>query len=422
MLNHLVQAIGFLLAGVCFLVALPLIVETAIVNPRPLLYFLAFLLPFRNISDFTVIDVRLWLALYLGARSILIQPTTRFFTWRIAVGLMVFVLVAEGSILIHSDLIPAIDVRGAQFGMLYLLGEIAFALSAARLLTSEEQVRQALVWNASGNVLIAIHALYQVYVGGLYQRVGSTFINANMLAAYMGLSTSILLQVHRSLQGRLRTATLVASGLCFTVTFLALSRAGISALLISILLLWATRDGVLRVGKMMLSVGVALLVAFAVVSYVRSVRVSVGSSESRTEVNLTAVSQAAEDYTRLEAAQYSLRLWSEYPWFGVGLGTFVAFNYKTNGIYVTTHNTFLQILVGTGIVGSLCVLFVGWGFWATLRPRAKLLFLPTLTCYLAGAFFGDHVEAIELIVVLILAYLFSFYHDRAYSAGFESNK
>jgi O-antigen ligase len=418
-LLYVAEFVGCLLVIIC----IPVIAESVIINPRRLLYLLAVLIPIPSIALLTVYDIRLWCAIYLAIRAAFVRGTGPMFNWRITTGVVLFFLIAEGGVLLYSGRIPPEDVAQAQVAILYTFGTVAFAFAATRLLTNEQEVLRALLCSGVVTAGIALHAMYLAYVsyaGGENQRVGSVFLNANSLGSYLGITVIALFQIGRLQTGKSRVTCFTIAALCLPAILITWSRSSIAAVLMGLLVVWALRDGRLRMGKAVLALGIALIVALAVGSYVRSLRVSLGASDATAaQSSRVELAQTAEDYTRLEAAQYSLELWSQHVLFGVGLGTLAAFNYQANGIYVTTHNTILEILVGSGIVGFLCILFVLREFWVKLERRSKLLMAPLLVCFAANSLFGEYVQAFEFNALLFLAYLYCYRHERVTTGGFS---
>ena len=119
----------------------------------------------------------------------------------------------------------------------------------------------------------------------------------------------------------------------------------------------------------------------------------------------TQFGQAVSDLGRLEAGLYALRLIKESPGLGVGFATFTARNYNENGIYLATHDTYLQLLTGTGIVGALLVGLLFYQLLRRISGRLRLFLLPTGLCFLVNAGFGDYMHAIDIFVVMAIAYV-----------------
>ena len=84
-------------------------------------------------------------------------------------------------------------------------------------------------------------------------------------------------------------------------------------------------------------------------------------------------------------------------------------NYNANGFYVTTHNTWLELLAGTGAVGAILLGTLVWSLARGLRKPGRLLYLPVTGCFLVSSLFGDYLQSIDVIVILAVMYVFSWY-------------
>jgi len=136
-----------------------------------------------------------------------------------------------------------------------------------------------------------------------------------------------------------------------------------------------------------------------------SVRHSITYSDDPMNVRNAERIQNVEDGTRLEAAQFSLDQWLTNPILGVGLNTIAARNYIQNGLYVTSHDTYLEILAGTGMCGALLLVFVSVYCIRTLPAPRRRLLLPALAQLALCSFFGDYLQSIELIVLFSILFV-----------------
>ena len=116
-------------------------------------------------------------------------------------------------------------------------------------------------------------------------------------------------------------------------------------------------------------------------------------------------SQAVEDLSRLEAFRYSVKLTTEHPLAGIGFGTFAARNYDANGFYVVTHNTVMEVLVGTGIAGGILLLCLIVSLIRPLDIQGRRYLFPTGVASGICSLFGDYLQSIEVFVVLAVLYV-----------------
>jgi O-antigen ligase len=142
-------------------------------------------------------------------------------------------------------------------------------------------------------------------------------------------------------------------------------------------------------------------------SYLASVR---NTHPDAGETRIAAMSQELEDLTRLEALQFSVQQFLEEPVFGVGFSTIAERNYAANGLFVTSHNTYAQVLAGTGLVGGALIVLAIVGVFRRIPPSMTKYLIPLSAEVGFCAFFGDFLQSIELfvIVAVLLAVLRQF--------------
>jgi O-antigen ligase len=394
--------------------------------PRRLICLIALLLPFPNIVNVLFLDVRAWGAIVLGIWALAKPPAPGVRkNCRVLTLLLVFFAIAELEILLHSSAVPANVLSEAQVDFKYPAAVMAFWFAASRFLTTAEDVQTAVRWAAAGGFGTALYALYQLWQTGwvLSDRVGAAFINPNALAAFIGVSALLLLQFSRFQTGRAKKLCLAVFLLLCVILLITFSRAGQAAMVVGLAASWATKTGTVSWRKVTLALIVAGTLAVTLGLYVKDLRVRWGSGGgSAAEASASEVSQALEDWTRFQAGAYSLELWLDHPIMGVGLSIFPALNYAANGVYVGTHDTFLQILVGTGLVGLCCIVLVLCELWQRLPVGGRALLLPLALCYLTNTFFGDYVHHLEVNVLMGIAYVFASVQGKnAATVGAPSN-
>ena len=115
----------------------------------------------------------------------------------------------------------------------------------------------------------------------------------------------------------------------------------------------------------------AVTVVILTTGQLMSVRFRVTYSDDPNTLDSATVNQGVEDLSRLEAALYAIDLIEQHPVFGSGIGTFAATNYKNTGNYVANHDTYLEILTGTGVVGFSLLAGILWALAAALTPPQR---------------------------------------------------
>ncbi len=90
---------------------------------------------------------------------------------------------------------------------------------------------------------------------------------------------------------------------------------------------------------------------------------------------------------------------------GAGIGTFAARNYDKNGIYLVTHNTYMEVLAETGLLGAALLAFGICWLWRGLLRASRICLVPTVTCWCFNAAFIDYLYLIHISVALAVAYV-----------------
>ena len=80
---------------------------------------------------------------------------------------------------------------------------------------------------------------------------------------------------------------------------------------------------------------------------------------------------------------------------------------------MTTHNTWLELLAGTGAVGTILLGTLVWSLALGLRKAGRILYLPVAGCFLVSSLFGDYLQSIDVIVILAVMYVFSWHQTGA---------
>jgi O-antigen ligase len=363
-------------------------------------------------------DPRVGWAFFLGLRALLpIDGKELAVNSKVVLAGITFFLIAATVLRFNMASIPAEDASSAWTFLIYFLAGSVFIFAASRLIGSQRDVLRTLLCLGLSAAAVAVYAIWQgaqFYANDQYGRIGSTLINPNFLASYMSVCVMTLLSTRRLVDNqRWRIFVWSVSAAATLAVILSFSRAGMIAFLIGLVLLWATASGKFSVKKAILVAIVIVVASLSAYTGLRAYRIQRAADQMKPgQESLTEISQSMEDLTRYEAATFSLRELADHPLIGIGFGTLAAVNYQQNGFYVTTHNTPLQLLVGTGIVGMLLVAYIGKQLWRKLDKSGRALFLPVAGCFAINSLFADFLAAIEMLVPLALAYMFCRYCSR----------
>lgn len=390
---------------------LAIIVVLTCVSPLLSLYLFVLVSPLGMFNDLLGWDPRVRWAVVLFARGIWETWSTGMsYSPRIAGRIFIlFAIFAAGGLWISaSDLLPD-QLASAHSFLLYLCAGTAALFAIWQLIRTRQQLER-LVYSFSVAVVLAasiggMQAVVAYRAADPSGRIAGPLGNPNYFATYLAVAaTSVALLTRSGLIHRRYGIFVCVSGAITCV--LTLSRVGIVATLVGIslalVLQWDRRVlswRVLGIVSAVMLVGAGLLT-----TYVLQIRQGITYSEDSPSQSFEAV-QAAEDLSRFEALRYSLQLTAEHPIAGVGFGTFQDRNYLNNGLYVTTHNTIMEVLVGTGVAGAiLLVLFIA----AVIRPLslpARRFLCPAAAAFGLCALFGDYLQSPELFVAFAVLYL-----------------
>lgn len=190
----------------------------------------------------------------------------------------------------------------------------------------------------------------------------------------------ILMLINSNLRGRL----IIVSLLSLTI-FLSGSRS--TSLILVVLFLFHIL-AVLRINgfiRVMLLPAIVILSSLYVISNSRFSDLDKGDDKSL--------------ILRLAVAERALDLWQDRPVFGIGFGQFRPNSIEEQGIKLNTHNTYLQFLVESGLVGLLGL--IGFIFYSL---RSTQYFKELLAIY-ANLFVIDVLSswAILIPILFILA-------------------
>lgn len=243
---------------------------------------------------------------------------------------------------------------GSLGGVAYYLGERAFGLSTPGIALS----------NLGGRQLL---------------RAYSTFSHPNSLAGFLGagiiLSSFFLFKARRT-SNLILLATIL---LGFVLTFSLAPAAALIAVLITFFFLRKSSQKIFKLAK-------GLLFALAVVSIALPLIASKGRELSK---------KWGESYSgRADLAIASGRMFSEKPFFGIGLNNFtISLPTKSVGQPFSwwlqpVHNIFLLSFSETGIAGFLILFFVFYAALKKTSPKNRAVTAVLLFILLTGFF--DH--------------------------------
>lgn len=191
----------------------------------------------------------------------------------------------------------------------------------------------------SGNVALTVHGF----------RMGDVPFNAIAYTLTLGCTVSLYC-AYGALSSFSRVVFYFAAGVCVFGALMTGTRGAFALMILDVaFVLWIIKNG---------KMSTRVFGVFGVV-----VLVSVGASLISPEVysRLFSVVGRLEDGQltgRLDIWSNAIKLFSQHPFLGYGIGSFAETNYQYFGLNKAAHNVFLQLLVETGVVGGL--------LWCTL--------------------------------------------------------
>lgn len=379
-------------------------------NPVASVMLFVLLAPFGVINKFTGIDPRTYWALALAVRAGFDQfahrnrvPFSAQLTWIVFAALTAAVIWTRGSDLDAETLVNVQSV----FQYFVSASFAAFAvIQLCHTANDQRRLAKAFAVSVLWVGVVSIVQAISIWRAGSVERVIGPQGNPNYLAAFLGTSATVLLLLQaRGLIERRTSYPVIA--VAWTGCVITVSRTGLLAATLGLLLHWACTSSNRHRIRRSIAVGVTTLIVLMTLAFYGSqlrARFVGGSGNSQQE-KAAQLGQAVSDLGRLEAGLYALKLIQENPVLGSGFATFTARNYNENGVYLTTHDTYLQLLTGTGIAGALLVGLLFYQLLRVIPPSLRLLLLPTTGCLLVNAGFGDYMHAIDIFVVVAIAYL-----------------
>jgi hypothetical protein len=388
-----------------------------VIRPRLALMCFVFCVPCPGLPDVLGFDPRLYWAFFLGVCALYARltsgeaklPRLAVLAWLGFVSLAAIIIWQNHFGLDSEDLESAYS-----FFRYFTAGSLVFFAFRQLVTTREEMLRFIPVF-ASSVLCVSIEGLWEAihsYAVGGGGRIEGLFGNPNYLAGFLALSVSILLLLRRYgltpdrvRTRKLLTVAIAAGTLCCIST---LSRGGITALILGISLNWFFLiNPTMNLKRLVAAlIPAAVTVVILTTGQLMSVRFRVTYSDDPNTLDSATVNQGVEDLSRLEAALYAIDLIEQHPVFGSGIGTFAATNYKNTGNYVANHDTYLEILTGTGVVGFSLLAGILWALAAALTPPQRKSLGAVLGVTLAVCATTDLMQALEFFAVLALAHSF----------------
>lgn len=386
---------------------------TAVVPWLSLLLFVL-ISPWNVVGEWTGMDVRLAWSFALAIRASLIfdGPRRRVLPPATVVAAIAFTVLGYIRLHFGTGDLPAEDLAGAYRTLLYFLAGACGVYSVLKLANSPARLA-ALAGTAAGALILASgFGLFQAAAGYgsdvASGRISGTLGNANFYAAYLSLGATLaIIAVRLRIGGR--RLQLLAAAVAVPVCALTFSRMGIAACFLGVGLAsqLRRRGPVFHWKRIGVAFGIAALAAVFSFTDFASARRGVSLSKDPSAEQWGQFGQAVNDWSRLEAAEFGLREWAAHPVWGVGIATLAARNYMVNGIYVTTHDTYVEVLAGTGIVGAVLCGLALFSLISAGPSAGRRYFLPPATVLGACCFFGDFLGSIEIFVLggILLAML-----------------
>lgn len=380
---------------------------TAVNAPASLFLFIL-LTPFGVISNFTGVDPRTYWAVALAIRALVDQVTYKprvspmlRLTW------VCFSVLAGIVLWLHGSDMDPMEFQKARFLFQYFVAaSIAWFAIVQLCHTASDRLRLAVAFTISVvwvSVVAVAEGIY-LWLIGSPARVTGPLGNPNYLAAFLGVAAMVLLllKARQIIPGKY---VYPAAGLALVACGFTMSRTGLTAAVIGLILHRAcSSSNPRRLRQAVLgSIAFAVLSA-AFVFYFPNLRTRTTFAPANSEQAKTAgLAQAVSDLGRLQAGLYAITLFRENPVFGVGLSTFAGRNLSDNGLYLTTHDSYLQVLVGTGITGALLIVALIYYFLSELPTQRRLWLVPVAACLALDAAFGDYMQSIDIFVALAVA-------------------
>lgn len=375
--------------------------------------------PWNALNDVIGWDPRLSWSLILAVRASFEGWESKRFhlppiaTW----SFWTFVLLSLVGLEFGTEHVLLAEVDSAKYLFLYFLSGAFASFAIIKLTHGHKRLRGLAIASASSILCASAVGLLQAatsyFTGDVAVRIPGTLGNPNYFAAYLSIGAATMV-----LFSRLR---ILPRAVCVPVCIIAvitclftLSRMGTVACLLGITLaLLIKPEGRLVDLRLLAALGAVGTVGIVLaVGYFAQVRRSLTFSSDPNQAEMASILQEAEDLSRLEAVQFAWKTWEEHPIFGVGINTLAARNWNATGIYATTHDTYMQVLAGTGMAGLLLIAAAVMSLIRSVPQSTRRYLLPLLVVLGLCSFFGDYLQSIEIFVLLAALFVVLQHHDR----------
>jgi probable O-glycosylation ligase (exosortase A-associated) len=273
---------------------------------------------------------------------------------------------------IGISVLAAVNPELCVFGYSKYIKMVVALLCIPWLIYNELWLRRLVLTISFALGLIALKfTLFAVKAGGSIQfnKGHAGFMSDNNgLALAMAMLVPICWHARKLAREKwVKTALLVCTASAFATVILSFSRGGAVALAaVLAMLVWRSKYKVVGL------FGVAILMVPALLL--------VGANYADRLSTLGDVSSEASAFSRIVLAKAALAMWRDFPLFGVGFGedNWVALSshYLGEENVRKVHNTYLQMLVDSGIFAFLmhCLLIWGTAIWlgSTAKATKKL--------------------------------------------------
>ncbi len=334
-----------------------------------------------------VLTVFAWLVSTMASRAGLLLPKRSWMLFGVF-----------GVALVATALYGA--TAASVWGLVALLGQMAFVVLAVNLIRSDREFRTLLVAIVAGSVPVVIVGLLDIITGTSVLgtvanqayasthlevfRITSTFYDPNALGRYLAFAFSITFGM--AVMPRYRpwlpvaVLLLLAQGICLIYTF---SRGALLALAVGLLVyaVWtrSIHTSVLRVVALFGALAAAVSLNVAAVAVLLE-RVTGGTAA------------ITVDFSRLRIWAAALEAVAAHPFIGVGPDSVTVVLGSIVGAPVSPHNLYIEVLLGVGIVGF--VLMAGFLVPAlrsaashvngSLVPESRLVVVATVVVLATG--------------------------------------
>jgi hypothetical protein len=375
--------------------------------------------PWNALNDIIGWDPRLPWAFFLALRACFEGWRSKTFHFSPFAGWSfgAFVLLAFFGLELGTEHVPPAEVNSAKFLFLYFVAGAFASFAIIKLTHGHKRLRGLAIATASSILCASAVGLLQAatsyFTGDVAARIPGTLGNPNYFAAYLSIGATVMVLFCRL--GVLNRAFGITACVVASITCLfTLSRMGTVACLLGVsFALLIRREGRLIDLRLLTALGVigAISIGLAV-GYFAEVRRSLTFSTNPNQAEVASMVQQAEDLSRLEAVQFAWRTWEENSVFGAGINTIAARNFNVEGMYVTTHDTYLQVLAGTGMAGLLLIAAAVMSLIRSVPQSARRYLLPLLAVLGLCSFFGDFLQSIDIFVLFAVLFALLQHHHR----------